>query len=395
MDTMRTAHTLLVVAALLGSNVAPARGQNTATDPRWLAYLGCWEPVEGSKSYLCVVPAAGTSAVDFLTVFKGQVTARERIAATGERVETTGGDCTGWRSAEWSAYGQRLYVRSENGCPGVPARSGTGVIAMSGSGQWLYIQSATVAGQTGLQVQRYRPATSEVSLPSDVADAVRPGISATIAARAAAAAPLGLDDVVEASRKVEAEVLEAWLIERAEPFTLDAKGLVTLADAAVPPRVIDLMVALSYPRAFAINAASREGERRVEKSQGEGGGDVASRVVPFDRYCGSSDLMYQYGLLYDYGLYDCTGRGYGYGYGNRSGWYPGGYPVLIVYNGGSPRPHGRVVNGEGYKAGGTGTPGAMPRVPEASSSTSSGSSSGSSSSSGSTEQRTAHPRPPQ
>jgi hypothetical protein len=392
MGTMRTTHTLLVVAALLGSSVAPARGQNTVTDPRWLAYLGCWEPIEGSKSSLCVVPAAGTSNVEFVTVFKGQITTRERIAATGERVETTTGNCTGWRSTEWSANGQRLFLRSDDGCPGARARRGTGVIAMSGNGQWLYIQSATVAGQIGLQVQRYQPATNEVPLPGDMADALHLGISATIAARAAAAAPLAIDDVVEASRKVEAEVLEAWLVERSEPFTLDAKRLIALADAAVPSRVIDLIIALSYPKAFAINAASREGERRIEKSQG--GGYVASRVVPFDRSCGSYDLMYLY-ELYDYGSYDCTRRGYGYGYGNRSGWYPGGYPVLIVYNGGSPRPHGRVVNGEGYKTGGTGTGEAMPRVPDTPYSTSSGSSSGSSSSSGSTEQRTAHPRPPQ
>src|SRR5258708_129234 len=201
MDTMRTTHTLLVVAALLGSSVAPARGQNTVTDPRWLAYLGCWEPIEGSKSSLCVVPAAGTSNVEFVTVFKGQITARERIAATGERVETTSGDCTGWRSAEGSANGQRLFLRSDDGCPGAHARRGTGVIAMSGNGQWLYIQSATVAGQTGVQVQRYRPAAGD--------DSLHLGISATIAARAAAAAPLGIDDVVEASRKVQADVLQA------------------------------------------------------------------------------------------------------------------------------------------------------------------------------------------
>ena len=136
---------MLVAAALLSAGAAPAPGQSAATDSRWLPYLGCWEPIEGSKSSLCVVPAAGTSTVDFVTVFKRQVTVRERIAATGAQIETTSGDCTGWRSAEWSAHGQRLFLRSEDGCPGAPARSGTGVIAMSNNGEWLYIQSATVA----------------------------------------------------------------------------------------------------------------------------------------------------------------------------------------------------------------------------------------------------------
>ena len=68
---------LFTAAALLGIGAVPARAQDTTVDSRWLAYLGCWEPIEGSKSSLCIVPAAGTSSVDFVTVFKGQVTVRE------------------------------------------------------------------------------------------------------------------------------------------------------------------------------------------------------------------------------------------------------------------------------------------------------------------------------
>ncbi len=384
---MRTTRSLLVAAALLSAGAAPARGQSAATDSRWLPYLGCWEPIEGSKSSLCVVPAAGTSTVDFVTVFKGQVTVRERIAATGAHIETSSGDCTGWRSAEWSAYGQQLFLRSEDGCPGARARSGTGVIAMSNNGEWLYIQSATVAGQTGLQVQRYRPAAGDVALPGDL-DSLHLGISATIAARAAAAAPLGIDDVVEASRKVEAEVLQAWLVERGEPFTLDAKRLIALADAGVPSAVIDLMVALSYPKAFAINPAARQGERRALAANSAYREPVTA-IFAKDLFCSSSYLMQPYAR------YDCFGGGYGYRHGN--GWYPGGYPLAIVYTGppAPPRPHGRMVNGQGYTVGSSGTAQAQPTSGGSSGGNTSGSSSGSSagSSSGSSGGRTAQPRP--
>ena len=373
---MRTTRSLLVAAALLSSGAAPARGQSAATDSRWLPYLGCWEPIEGSKSSLCIVPAAGTSSVDFVTVFKGQVTVREPIAATGAHIETTSGDCTGWRSAEWSAHGQRLFLRSEDGCPGAPARSGTGVIAMSNNGEWLYIQSATVAGQTGLQVQRYRPVAGD--------DSLHLGISATIAARAAAAAPLGFDDVVEASRKVEAEVLQAWLVERGEPFTLDARRLIALADAGVPSNVIDLMVALSYPKAFAINPAARQGERRAPAANSVYREPVTA-IFAKDLFCSSSYLMQPYAR------YDCFGGGYGYRHGN--GWYPGGYPLAIVYTGppAAPRPHGRMVNGQGYTVGSSGTGQAQPNSAGSSGGNSSNSSTGSSSSS--SEGRTAQPRP--
>jgi len=389
---------LLAVATLLGVTAAPARGQNTAIDPRWLAYVGCWERVGAAKGNVCVVPTDDRSSVDLVTVLKGEVTARERIAASGERVQTSRADCAGWSSAQWSSHGQRLYLRSEETCPGTTA-AGTGVIAMSDNDQWLYIQGMTLGGQTGVRVQRFREATSELLLPDDVAAALRLGIAEATQARAAASAPLAIDDVVQATRTVDVAVLEAWLVEGRERFTLDAKRVVALADAGVPSRIIDLMVALSYPKAFAINAASRQGER-LAPGQSYGTGNAAGNyLAPYDPFCYDAYSMYPYS-------YDCSGLGYGYGYGYGYDWYPGDHPVTIIYGGssggGSSRPHGRVVNGQGYAKGGDGsTAQGLPRPTNDSwSRPSSGSTSGStastpstSSSSGSTEQRTAKPRP--
>jgi len=394
---MRThTQTLLVVAALLGMGAVPARGQDAAIDPRWLAYLGCWEQIGVAKSAMCVVPTGDRSTVDLVTIAKGEVTAREGIAATGLRVETTRDNCTGSQSAAWSPRSQRLYLRSEDACSGEPAREGTGLIAMSGAGRLIYIQSMTIGTQTGVRVQRYREATADLLVPDDVANALRLGVAAIIQARAAAGAPLATDDVIEASRIIDVAVIEAWLVERADPFTLDAKRLVALADAGVPSRVIDLMVALSYPKAFAINAASRQGERLIRRPEGDGFGTPPARYVfAYDPLCSSYYLMYPYS-------YDCGSYGYGYGYG----FYPGGNPPTIVYIGGGggsgSRPHGRVVNGQGYAKGDDAatTGQALPR-PSGDFSRPSNGSSGSTgtgtqstgSSSGSTEQRTAKPRP--
>jgi len=391
---MRThTQTLLVLAAVLGMGAVPARGQDAAIDPRWLAYLGCWEQVGVAKSVMCVVPTGDRSTVDLVTIAKGEVTAREAIAATGLRVETTRDNCTGSQSAAWSPRGQRLYLHSEDACSGEPAREGTGLIAMSGAGRLLYIQSMTIGTQTGVRVQRYREATADLLLPDDVANALRLGVAAIIQARAAAGAPLATDDVIEASRTVDVAVIEAWLVERADPFTLDAKRLVALADAGVPSRLIDLMVALSYPKAFAINAASRQGERLVPQRAGDGFG-----TLPTNYFLGYDPLCSSYYLMMDQYSYGCGGSyGYGYGYGN---------PPTIVFIGGgggsSSRPHGRVVNGQGYTQGDdAATKGqALPR-PSGDTSRPSNGSVGSTgtgtqstgSSSGSTEQRTAKPRP--
>ena len=389
---MRTQNQLLLaVATLLGAAAAPARGQGTAIDPRWLAYVGCWQRVGSAKADVCVVPTDDRSSVELVTVLKGEITSRERIAASGARVQTVRGDCTAWTSAQWSSRGQRLYLRSEETCPGSTA-AGTGVIAMSDNGQWVYIQSMTLGGQTGVRVQRFREASSEPLLPDDVAAAVRLGVAEAIQARAAASAPLAIADVMEATNNVDVAALEAWLVERREPFTLDAKRLAALADAGVPPRVIDLMVALSYPGAFAINAATRQGERLGPTNSTGVGTAPGSYLAPYDSFC------YDAYSMYPYGSYDCGGLGYRYGYGYN--WYQGGYPITVIPSGGgSSRSHGRVVNGKGYAMGDDTGPTARPRPSDSGPPPTSGSSSGSSgaaapsSSSGSSE-RTAQPRRP-
>ena len=393
---MRTQiQTLFLAAALLGIGATPARGQNTTVDSRWLAYLGCWEPIQSAKSQVCVVPVAGTPDVELVTVVKGEVATRERMTANGERQATSHDGCTGWQTVEWSARGQRLYVRTGDTCPG-GENTGTGIIAMTGDGQeWLFIQGATLNGQTGVHVQRYREAASDVLLPDDIKATVSANVSATLRARAAAAVALATDDVIEATRHVDTPVIEAWLIGRGEGFELDAKRLVALADARVPSSVIDLMVALSYPRVFAINAGSRQGERIAPaRVAGAGPSEVyASRPV----YAPLNECAMSYLLWYTYVPSYCSGFFPGYAFG--PGFYPGGYPVLIVYTGANPNRHGRVVNGQGYKPGDDGSvanPG-LPRSGDFGSSTpsgNSGSGSSSSSSSGSSGSgRTAHQRP--
>ena len=398
---MRIRISLLLAAAALGIAL-PARAQHTAVDSRWLAFLGCWEPVESAKSAVCVVPA-GTSAVDLVKIAKGEVVSRERIDATGEPTATTEGDCKGSQTAEWSTIGVRVFLRSTETCAGAITRDGTGMIAMTGDGrgELVYIQGITLAGaagQTGVRVQRYREASEDLLLPADVHDVLQQELTASMRARAAALAPLAVNDVVEASHKIDAAVLQAWLVERDGPFAIDAKKLVALADAGVPNSVIDLIVALSYPKAFAINPAARQAERLTK------GVAIDSEYAgsAYDRACNSYYMLDPY---YDCGGYYRYGYSpYGYGY-SPYGYFD--YPVIIVYNpsggggsggGSTPRSHGRMIKGEGYRGGSDGGSTAHPRSSEPATSTSTSarpgsSSSGSGSGSSSSEPRTAHRRP--
>ena len=404
---MRTSiPTLLTAVALLGAGAVPARGQDTGVDSRWLAFVGCWEPLASAKSQVCLVPVAGTSAIDLVKIEKGEVISRDRILADGQRVATAIGDCTGWQSAEWSTVGDRLYIRSESTCLTGASRAGTALIAMTRDGQWLYIQGATRGLETGVQVQRYHEAPDDVLIPDEIKDALRVDLSAAMQARAAAKAPLSTQDVIDASRHLDAAIVEAWLVERGGPFMVDAKRLLTLANAGVPSRTIDVLVALSYPDVFAINGLTGQGERRKAERA------VASEadVNPIYAAAAYPDCSYDY-LLYGSSSYYCD-HFYGYGYYPYGyGWYPGNYPATIVYTGSGggtvTHPHGHVVNGQGYKegAGATGDitrwgqPRSTPTFDTQTGSTSSTTSSRPSSTSSSTpssssgEQRTAKPRP--
>lgn len=386
--------------------------QSNQADARWRPWLGCWEPagfVGGQNSHmLCVLPAEGSSAVELATVDSGRVLTRERLVANGERMKSDESGCTGWKSAQWSPDGEQLYLKSDFDCGHGLHRTSTGIFAMAPGGLWLDVQSVSANGGDGVRVIRYRSASAPDVLRDELARVTAERELALSTARAAAAGSVSLEDVISASRAVDPGVVEAWLIERREKFSVDSRQLVQLADAGVPSRVIDAVVALSYPKAFAIAGASDIGMRPDE---------VAMQTEESTGRTIYSTMMYPYGYgSYGFGLspfdyyyspYGYSPYGYGFGFGSGYGWYPGSGPVVIIKNPEVNAPeHGRVVNGRGYVRGGQSgsddnARGSVPRRsrndwPSTSGSSSRGGSSVSSpsSGSGSSTGRTAKPRKP-
>lgn len=383
---MRASRLSTLLAAALVFAAVPARGQNPSIDSRWTSYLGCWQSVGLRATTVCLLPVS-EAAVDLVTIDSSAVTSAERILA-GQRVSTAHGECIGWQIAEWSTVSDRLYLQSEETCPGTGTRTATGLIVLSHDGSLLYIQGGAIGRKTGVQVQRYREGTNQ-ELPSEVKDArdrIVADFTTKARARATALARITVEDVTEASRHLESDVVDAWLMERGGSITVDADRLVAMANAGVPSSTIDVLVALAYPNAFAING--RHGQAQL--------GDYSPPPVTFGTF-DACDLEYGYGYG-GYGSPYCGGFG-GYGY---PGNYPGyGYPYVIVYTGsgsggaggdGAHR-HGRVVNGKGYQEGEGAVPPPSDPIRSSSGSTTSGRPSASSSSGGSTEQRTAKPRP--
>jgi len=418
------------IAAVLSCVLAPAASAQQGGDLRWHPWVGCWAPQQAAMlggvtpPQLCVVPTGG-STVDFITITDDKVVERTAVDASGARHAVAKDGCTGWEQASFSKDGDRVYVRSEMTCAADMKRSASAIIAMAGQSNMLQVQGMTSGEYSGVHAARYTSALPPAGLPQDAMASLQVNRAGAATSRLLATRPVAIDAVKEAVKAVDGTVVEAFLTERKQRFNLDAAALISLADAKVPDRVTDLMVALSYPTVFAVNPTTGDtdfipdelGGSRTER--GTGYGRISDPYYGWQGYYGMG--LYPFGYSpYGYSPYAYYGYGpgmnygynsYGYGgYGFGTGWYFGNTPVVIVRNDAwspsSPVPHGRVVKGGGYQQGGTGS--GSTGAPRTSTSSSSGSSNGSSSgsssgssggsssgtTSGTTTPRTAQPKTP-
>lgn len=383
--------------------------------PGWAAWLGCWEPVpaEGAAvpavtPYLCFLPGADGARVETVTVERGAVTNRQTLDASGSPVSVTRDECSGTEAMQWSEDVTRIYQRSTYVCPGGLQRQSTGIFSMTATGEWLDVAAVTVGEATNVRVMRYRAAPEVETSIQEIAQALNGRGLARETARAAAMAPVERADLLEAASHVHAGALEGWLIELGQPFRMDRQRIIEMADAGLPERVIDVMVALSYPDVFAIDRAGRPTEIPAQAEPGiDAIGMMMDPWVGSYNYLGLLRAMYPGYYLNSYYFYDPVYSPYGYGgYGYNGYGYGGlgpGYnrPIIVVVpeqGSGDGAPDGRAVNGRGYTRGGSDTGNSGPSRSiggsdsgSSSPSGSSGASSGGSSGGGSTG-RTARPK---
>lgn len=417
----RRTSALLATALLLGSATLAAAQETTVastTDGRWAPWVGCWQASgrdaetldlsPGSQTpspVVCVVPTTGSPAVDLVTVTGSQVGTPERVDANGTRRSVAREGCDGWETADFSPNGARIYVRSEFACSGNRTRTSTGIMSITPNGEWLDVQGVKVASNTAVRVVHYGHVPVPAALPAEMKAALQGNKMATTTALLSASDSLRIADVVDATKHADPLVVQTWLAERGQGFSMDAKKLTQLADAGVAPNVIDLMVALSYPQTFAINLAQNNGQI-VPTEQTRANTEVADARNDTQVVFMNWDPLYSGSYGYGYGSF------YGYGYGGYPGfrypgysWYQGNRPIVITRPSGSvdvpaPDNRGRMVRGRGYtrpadrddrgsSAGRTG--GSTSGSSGASASTGS---SGSSSDRGSSTGRTAKPRSP-
>lgn len=420
-------------ALVLSIPFSTSLAQNAAPELRWRALAGCWVPDQNaavgatsvSGSMLCVAPVAGTTSADIATIVNKQVLHTERINASGERVNKTVDKCPGWESGTWSEDKSRLYLRSEYDCGDNLKVKGSGVLSLDADGNLVQVEGTTVGTNGGARVVRFHPADVALASGTVLTDSVmvqtvaaETSASASWFRQAAGHAPT-VAAILDLSKHVDEAVAQTWIAEVGKPEKLSAKDLVAMSDAGMPPALIDMMVAMSYPTRFQVQARGVVSEEpRPTNANLNSNGNRANcydNFNRFGRFYGSrfnqfecDRFAYRYGMYGFYSPYDF----YNYYSNPYGGWYPyglgvGGGPVVIVTRPSDSepaRPRGRAVVGGGYTRS-SGTDTGSPRTTGSSSgtgSTSSGSSTGASTSAGASsggsssggETRTAKPRTP-
>ena len=167
-------------------------------------------------------------------------------------------------------------------------------------------------------------------------------------------------DVTEASKKVASQVVEAAIVETEARFALDSRVLKQLADAGVPPSVIDLMVAQSFPDHFRVERPVTFAPQTTVMT-----GTAQYPSYPLDPY----GTFGAYGMYDPYAYYSYYYSPFAYPYYWGSSYSRG--PVYYITNGNtvivpngsgttattSSEGPGQVVNGRGYTRVHTASPG--------------------------------------
>lgn len=346
---------LFAALAALAVIAAPAQAQQA--DSRWQPFVGCWEAVgaEDEIGLLCFAPSDG--GVLLTNVVEGEVASTERLVADGQQRPINAEGCEGWESVHFSEDGRRAFTRTEFTCAEGEARSGTGVMAFTAPNFWVDVRELDVDGEKVAWVQEYLLADAETLADAGVADPAAEMRLAVRSARLAAAADLDLADVEEATQVMGDRAIETWVVAHRTSFDLDAEALVRLDDAGVSDRVIDALVAVSYPDRFMVEAGSpaeqMEGAPRPTHYRGYMGFNPwFGRSFAYDSWGYSPFHRYRYTPFARYG-YSPYGYSYGYGYGYG---YWGSRPGVVIINRKPSDNGGRLYSGQGYRARGSATP---------------------------------------
>ncbi len=261
---------MIIAAAMLATTVAVAQQDSAPRfDARWRAFIGCWATSTGEQvgPMVCIMPTRDSQTVEFVQVAGDSIVSREPLTASGERVTIDRADCTGWMSGIWSADDRRLFMRSDARCGSGPSVTMSSIYSFDNYRMFTRVERAATPAGAAVRVTRLTAVSAVADVPPVVQSVLAiDSLPATYSARIDASALVSTADVADATQRVEAPLVEAWLGDRKQSFLLGARDLIALQDAHVPPSVIDVMIAVSRPDMFTlVPSAESRGPRATRR----------------------------------------------------------------------------------------------------------------------------------
>jgi len=319
-----------LLAAILATAVSTTGAQSAIYGAGLQAWTGCWSAAQSLASpaggaLICISPTANVNVAN-VTSLDGSVVAHEIIDATGHPLPLDAEGCTGTRHAAWSRDSRRLFLRTTGACNGIPLAI-SGIFSISAAGEWLDVEGISRGGGTSVRVARYRDVGVPPGLAPDVAQSIQANALARRSTRAAFSAPIHLDDVIDAARFVQADVVAAWILERAQQVVLTERDLASLDQSELPPQVANALFAVA-DSAATLARAPDDPSSYDERSAGDGSNaestDAGYDLPPW--YWGAS-----------YSVPDPTRRGGGsrFAHPHQPRYPPFYHPPIVALCGGS------------------------------------------------------------
>ena len=372
-----------------GASVAAAQSNGTARqapkpssqpaqqalDSRWMPWLGCWRsdassPNAPAAATTCIIPLSGSTGVEALSIANGKIVARRRFEADGRSHPMQESSCSGTRTSQWSPGGRRVYVRSEYTCDAGFSGVSTSIIALSSTGDFIESEHVRAGRGSVEHLTHLRDAGLPDGVPAEVISALAPRRLAITTARAAALAPLGSEDVLEALQQVDASAVRGWVTETGQTFTLNGDQIAALIRADVPQSVLQAMVGWAPQQ----NAGQPGMGQEVYTTRSNTGGGIVVYGSPMAQqpqpasnglYCDASGCYsenpYSGYNGYNGFVYSPYQDGYPYyPYNPFAFGYPFGFGSTVIVNGQNRFPHNRFNGPFGINRPVVGRPGGVP-----------------------------------
>ena len=312
------------VAALVAVAPSVVHAQAALPSLAWQGWVGCWTstpPGEvwqsraGAARLVCVSPADKPDVVDITAISEGTVVSHEKIDASGNAANIDLNGCTGNERAKWSGDKRRVYLKSLVTCQGLTTEM-SAVIALTPGGDWLDVRSYKVPEGQNVRVTRYRPVDMPAGVPAAIASAINAARPVALSARHVTGAPISNDAIIEASKVVDAEVVEAWVMENGQAYAVDGKSIRELEDAGVSPLITGAMIAATEPDRSPL---TRAGGRYYgyTRPYGRGASDA------WDQGTGMRVAVRPYPAFLDPWAFG------GWPFGYRYGYDPYGYAIVL------------------------------------------------------------------